>query len=359
MNPATDMESALLGVFVTRCRGGKGSDIDRILPSDRTRFFGYGRQALAEAFHLAGIGRGDEVLLPGFLCAEVLSSLATVGAIPRFYIVDELLHADVSSWESMPTKNVRAVLAINYFGFPQPLDQMRGWCRAHGATLIEDNAHGFLSSDGEKPLGRRGDLGVFSLRKTLALPNGGALVNNRSGQVEDNGLSFSGSYQGAEWRYRSKAALKRLIALGGLGSARTVISAIRLARWIATGSSLPASPPDRESVLPQEAFAPLTARLIGHCDVSGESRRRRDLYHLCTKLFEDVPGVRAIFRDLPAGVVPQGFPFLYTGNSAEEFRKRWWRRGVPIVSWPDHLPNAVLAGAPAHYHQVMLVQFLW
>ncbi len=355
----TELEPTLLSIYTARCRSGDSTDLEKILPPDRTRFYGYARQALAEALRRAGLHAEDEVLLPGFLCGGVLGSLAVVGAIPRFYGVDELLHADVASWGQIATKNVRAVVAVNYFGFPQPLDQIREWCRAHGATLIEDNAHGFLSANNEVPLGRRGDLGVFSLRKTLPLPNGGAMVDNRHEPMNGNGFSFRGVCHGAEWRYRSKAALKRLIELGGLPSARAFISGIRLVRLIATGSALPVSPLDREAVIPQEAFAPLTMRLLSRCDFSYERQRRRDLYRLWVGLFEGESDIRPLFSHLPDGVVPQGFPFLYMGDDPAGFRRIWWRRGVPIISWPDYLPMAVQCDAPDHYRRIMLVQFLW
>lgn len=355
----TDLESALIGVYSARCRGGNGVGIDRILPAGRTRFYGYGRQALAEALRLAGVRAGDEVLLPGFLCGEVVASLAAVEVVPRFYAVDELLHVDVASWERMATKNVRAVVAVNYFGFPQPLDLIREWCRAKGAALIEDNAQGFLSADGETPLGRRGDLGVFSLRKTLSLPNGAALVDNRPGEMEAGGFSYRGSFRGAEWRYRSKVALKRMMGWGGLRTVRAVLTGVRMARLAATGEAIPASPPDRESVIPQEAFAPLTIRLLRRCDFSAERARRRNLYQACRELFLGVPDVRPLFGDLPEGVVPQGFPFLYMGRDRSALIRAWWRRGVPILAWPEHLPSAVRESAPEHYHRVMLVPFLW
>ncbi len=355
----TNLEHVLLGLYTARCCGGNGAGLGLILPEGRTRFYAYGRQALAEGFRRAGLKAGDEVLLPGFICAEVLASLAVVGAVPRFYLVDDKLCADVTSWDRANPKGARAVVAVNYFGFPQPLDLIREWCRAKGAALIEDNAQGFLSTDGETPLGRRGDLGVFSLRKTLSLPNGAALVDNRPGEMGGNGLSYEKSCGGAEWRYRFKIVLKWVMEWGGLRTVRAVLTGVRTARLAATGEAIPASPPDRESVIPQEAFAPLTSRLLLRCDFCAERARRRNLYQACRELFLGVPEIRPLFGDLPEGVVPQGFPFLYTGMDRSALIRAWWRRGVPILAWPDHLPSAVRERAPEHYHRVMLVPFLW
>lgn len=354
-----DLERALLTIYTTCCGGGNGIERERYLPPNRTKFYGYGRQAFAEGLRRAGLGAGDQVLLPGFLCGEVLASLSVVGAIPKFYTVDELLHADVASWESIVSKSIRAVVVVNYFGFPQPLGRIREWCRAHNATLIEDNAHGFLSEDGDVPLGRRGDLGVFSLRKTLALPNGAALVDNRHDEMDADGFSFRGPCRSAEWRYRAKIPLKELIELTGLRGARIVLGSIRMLRLAVTGARIPIAPWDRETVIPQEAISPLTARLLRRCDVPSERQRRRGLYRLCRELLDGAPDVRPLFDTLPDGVVPQGFPFLYTGKDRSSLIKAWERRGVPILAWPDHLPTAIQLHVPDHYGRVMFVPFLW
>lgn len=354
-----NFERALLSLYTARCSDGNGSGVNLILPSNRTRFYGYGRQALAEGLRRVGVGPKDVVLLPGFICYELLASLAVMGATPRFYEVDETLRTDADSLECAGAGGVRAVVAVNYFGFPQPLDPFREWCRAHGAALIEDNAHGFLSADGEVPLGRRGDLGMFSLRKTLSLPNGAALVDNRYDEIDVNGLSFQGPCHGAEWRYRAKTPLKRLIELTGLRGARVVLSSVRMFRQAATGVANPVAACDRETVIPQEAVSPLTARLLRRCNLSAERRRRRTLYQACRELFADVTDVRPLFSGLPDGVVPQSFPFLYTGKDSRSLIDAWWRRGIPILSWPDYLPSAVQLHAPDHYRRVMFVPFLW
>mgnify|MGYP003896109965 FL=1 len=68
------------------------------------------------------------------------------------------------------------MLAVNYFGFAQDLSPFREYCSTTGATLIEDNAHGFLSKDSAgNLLGTRADLGITSIRKTFRLVNGAAL----------------------------------------------------------------------------------------------------------------------------------------------------------------------------------------
>jgi hypothetical protein len=349
---------SLASIYTTRCIGADGGGLETFLPPARTTFFGFARQALAEALRRAGVAPGDAVLLPGFICREVLASLAEVGAVPRYYDVDETLRTDEAALDRAAPVGARAVVAVNYFGFPQPLGAFRRWTGRVGAVLIEDNAHGLLSADGSVPLGQRGDFGLFSFRKTLAVPNGAALVDRRPGDVSSPASSYIRSPRRAEWRFRTKTAMRLVMSAVGVQRARVLIDSVRLVRRVLTGSKLPRSAAVDERMMPDEALAPLTTRLLASLDVDAERERRRVLYGECRQRFAGVDDVRLIFDDLAPGVVPQGFPFFFTGTNPERFITRWWRESIPMIRWPD-LPSAIVAGAPDHYRRAMLVPFLW
>jgi hypothetical protein len=355
-----DRRQAMRGIFTATGTTGDGTGLDRFLPPGRTVLCGYGRQALAIGLHRIGAGAGSTVLLPGFVCRDLLGAVRTVGADVAFYDIDDRFHIVADSLDRAGASRVRAVVAINYFGFPQPLDQLFAWCRSRGAVLIEDNAHGFLSADKDIPLGCRGDLGIFSLRKTLALPNGGALVDNRPGVAlsHEDAPCFEESAVGGEVAWAAKRGVKYLMARGGPSTVRPLVGTIRGLRRLTTGSDVEITSPDAEATIPRQELAPVTRRLLRRTAVEREIRRRRTLYRECEALLTGVTDVRALFAELPPEVAPQGFPFIYAGNDPRQFADRWWRRGVPIVHWPD-LPDAVAPDAPSHYRRVMLVPFLW
>lgn len=356
----SDPRKAILGIYTATGTIGNGAEVERWLPPERTTLCAFGRQALAIALHRAGIGTGDLVLVPGFICRDLLGAVRTVGADVRFYDIDEQFHVVLESLDRVAGSRIRAVVAVNYFGFSQPLENVSAWCRARGAVLIEDNAHGFLSADGDRPLGRRGDFGIFSLRKTLAIPNGAALVDNRSDPVptREDAPRFDGSPFRTEMAWRAKRAIKRAMALGGLSVVSPVIGSIRGFRRLMTGSDIEATPPYAEDAIPQQALAARTPGLLRCVAVREESARRRSLYRQCQAMFESSAEVRPLFSQLPDEVVPQGFPFIYLGGASRDFAAGWWRRGIPMTRWPD-LPRAVAPDAPPHYHRVMLVPFLW
>jgi len=359
MRQWTHHQELLVGAFSARCAGGDGSGLAQFLPPDRTTFFAYGRQALAEALRRVGVVAGDAVLVPGFICRDALVSLAALGAVPRFYAVGEDLTTDRNELERAARGRARAVVAVNYFGFPQELGPFQDCCTAHGVQLIEDNAHGFLSSAGNKPLGRRGDLGVLSLRKTLAVPNGAAVIDNRPDPPPSEGsVIYYDSPSSAEWRFRLKAAIKPLIGVVGLPAARM----LSVVREIPTAGAARAFPTHAHEVaaeksMPQEAFSPMTVRLLSRCNVDAERARRRGLYQWCHKTLADVREVRPVFGDLPNGVVPYGYPFLFLGDHRTLITESR-RRDLLVQRWPD-LPAVVEPGAPAHYRSIRMVSFLW
>jgi len=346
-------KSALLSIYAARCRGGDGAGLEEILPRARTTYFAFGRQALAEGLSRAGVRGGDRVLLPALICGEVMASLAALGAEARFYAIDETLQVDERSLADADHSQIKAVVAVNYFGFPQPLEGLRRLSREHGALLIEDNAHGFLSNEGCVPLGRRGDLGVFSLRKTLSLPNGAALVDNRKVASTGPALSFRSSPVRQEYRYRVKQGVKRLIELGGLGAGRSLFALLRARRQFASRPTRPAD------FLPEEGISSLAETLLRRCHLESERKRRRELFEYFNAELKRIPGVRPIFEKLPEHVVPLGCPFFSSRRGSPLFDELWKRFGVPVLEWPDILPAAVGSEIPPHYRQISFVPFLW
>jgi hypothetical protein len=354
------LRQVVLAIFSGNGATGDREGLDRFLPDDRTTYCAYGRQALTLGLERLGIGPGDLVLVPGFVCRELLGAVRVVGADVRFYDVDEELRIVPHSLDRRGgAGTVRAVVVVNYFGFPQRLDDVAAWCRTRGASLIEDNAHGFLSADDEVPLGRRGDFGIFSLRKTLALPNGAALVDNRiDAPVRPGRIAFDGSCGRSNMRWYAKWAARRVIALGGRPIMRSLLGSVRLLRHAATGSSVPTSTAESEFTIPLERLSAHTAHALRRFAPQTEVDRRRTLFEQCRALLAGAAEIRPLFAELPRGVVPQGFPFLYRGEQPDRFVEEWWRKGLPIVRWPE-LPAAIAASAPPHYRRVMVVPFLW
>lgn len=322
---------------------------------EQARYYSLARYALLDALRLSGVGPGHRVLLPSFICRDLLAPIAMVGATPCWYEVTAgLIPAGAS--ESWPDAD--AVLVVNYFGFAQDLSPFLDYAARTGATLIEDNAHGYLSRDAQgRWLGTRAPLGLFSVRKTLRIPDGAALL------INDDGLSaglreqlpFDGS--GVN-RAQGLKATVRHVPLIGSGLLRLGTALVRTIRKGRTGNAIPLSDPLSEAQIP---FSPNPwAGLVGaltQVDGDREIARRREAYSRCA-LEGERCGAGPVFSVLPDYCAPYGYPFRSSLSGRAAMQRLADRMGFDLVTWPD-LPGVVRAKAPEYYHNVHLINFLW
>lgn len=158
-----------------------------------------GTVALGIAINALNIGPGDEVLVPGYLWVSCVAAIVRSGAMPRLVDIDTTFCIDPSDLERKIGEKTRAVLCIHMSGAPGRLDEIAAICRRHGVALIEDCAQTAGASFKGKPVGRHGDIGIFSfqLNKNMTSGDGGMIV------CEDDHL------------------FKRIVALHDLGYPRT------------------------------------------------------------------------------------------------------------------------------------------
>ena len=310
------------------------------------RFYGYARHALTDALKITGAS-GGRVLMPAFVCRDLLASVVAAGAEPAFYGLGPDLRPDEdpSRWP-----DARAVLAVDYFGFPQDLTPFEVYARRSGARLIEDAAHALFSRDSTgRLLGTRAPLGILSLRKSLPLPNGGALLANDPAlaaklppQLPFNPVPGRGS--------ALKAALRPFLALAGATATHAGLSALRSIR----GDEVPDPESERRLPAPAEP-CPDLERPIVCADPSVEASRRRALWALCDGIARRA-GLSPVFPSLPDGAVPYAYAFRTKDLAAA--RALFSSASLRVLPWPD-LPTAVAPSCPDHYRDVALVHFLW
>jgi hypothetical protein len=250
------------------------------------------------------------------------------------------------------------VLAVNYFGFPQDLAPFQAYAERTGAVVIEDNAHGYLSRDqAGRWLGCRTGLGLFSLRKTLRIPDGGALWLGEAfaGRELPAQLPFDGV--GVNPAQLTKARLRGLLLVGEWAYRLSTTLARALRKW-RTGSDVPAADPDSQQTLPASAhpWAGLLLALAG-CVVSAEIERRRAAYVRCAEVGEQA-GAMPVFAALPPHCAPYAYAYRGDGAALASMQAHAARHGFDLVSWPD-LPTDIVDQAPTHYRDVFLVNFLW
>ncbi len=128
-----------------------------------------------------GLGPGDEVIVPPFTMSATVVAPLFYSAIPVFADIEpDTFCLDLKSVERALTPRTKAVCAVNLFGHPAHLHELRRMADDRGFTLIEDNAQGPLAMEKEKYAGTIGHVGVFSLNyhKHIHTGEGGMCVTD-------------------------------------------------------------------------------------------------------------------------------------------------------------------------------------
>lgn len=143
------------------------------------------------ALHLmlavAGIGAGDEVLLPSFTCMATANAVVMAGAEVRFADIERRSYnLDVHDTEARVGPRTRAVLLVDQIGLPADQDAFRELCRRHGLLLLEDAATAFGARYKGRMLGGTGLPTVFSFhpRKVITTGEGGMLLIDDEAMAE-------------------------------------------------------------------------------------------------------------------------------------------------------------------------------
>ena len=134
---------------------------------------------LYAALGALGISPGDEVIVPPLTMSATVMGPLLYGALPVFADIEkDTFCLDINSVKSLITPKTKAVIAVNLFGHPAPLQELAALCKHHQIGLIEDNAQGPLASEDGVYAGTIGDIGVFSLNyhKHIHTGEGGVCV---------------------------------------------------------------------------------------------------------------------------------------------------------------------------------------
>ena len=136
---------------------------------------------LIAAMGAIGLSPGDEVIVPPWTMSASVAAPIFYGGIPVFAdIEDETFCIDPERVAAEITSKTKAVVAVNMFGHPARLAQLRKLCDANDIYLIEDNAQAPLGSEQGRYTGTIGHIGIYSLNfhKHIHTGEGGMCVTN-------------------------------------------------------------------------------------------------------------------------------------------------------------------------------------
>ncbi|WP_310991718.1 DegT/DnrJ/EryC1/StrS family aminotransferase [Aequorivita marina] len=165
-----------------------------------------GTAALTVALASAGIGAGDEVIMPTFTFVASFESILALGAVPVLVDIDDTLTLDPKAVEAAITDKTRCVMPVHMCGSMADLKALKAICKKHNLILLEDACQAIGGTYDGKPLGSYGDLGCFSFDyvKTITCGEGGAVLTNNkkyalhADHYQDHGHDHIGNDRGAE-----------------------------------------------------------------------------------------------------------------------------------------------------------------
>lgn len=165
-----------------------------------------GTAALTVALASAGIGAGDEVIMPTFTFVASFESILALGAVPILVDIDDTLTLNPEAVEKAINPRTKVVMPVHMCGSMANLDALKAICDKNGLLLLEDACQAIGGTYKGKPLGSIGDLGCFSFDyvKTITCGEGGAVITNNEAYYEnahkysDHGHDHIGNNRGAE-----------------------------------------------------------------------------------------------------------------------------------------------------------------
>ncbi len=138
--------------------------------------------ALHLAYAAAGVGPGDQVIVPSYTFTATASAVLYCGGTPVFadIIGPGDLSIDPDEVQRLITPRTKVVVAVHFAGYAAPVDRLAALCEERGLTLIEDAAHSPSAMLHGRKLGTYGLAGAFSLfsNKVLSAGEGGLLVTD-------------------------------------------------------------------------------------------------------------------------------------------------------------------------------------
>src|SRR5450432_595539 len=164
-----------------------------------------GTDALVLALRAAGIGPGDEVIVPAFSFAATAEAVALVGAAPVFADIEpDTFTLDAASAAGLVGARTRAIIPVHLYGQCARMEPLRALAARHELTIIEDAAQAIGAHAEGRPAGALGHVAAFSFfpTKNLGAPGDGGMVTTTDERLAErvrrlrvHGSSGHGAYE--------------------------------------------------------------------------------------------------------------------------------------------------------------------
>jgi dTDP-4-amino-4,6-dideoxygalactose transaminase len=278
------------------------------------------------------------VVMPSYIPAKLNRAVLAAGCAVRFYEVHGACRFDLADVERRIDADTIALFHVHYFGFPGDVVGMRTLATRRGVALVEDCALTLGATHRGRALGTFGDAAIFSMRKMLLYPEGGALVlSERLREFRPaRRRRVSSWFSAPRWALqRGKHAYVRLTR----GA-----DPLRLVRAAPVGRM----DGNARQTLEVKALSAFSTLRLGFTDVERVALLRRANYRWILDRFPDSEALVPVFPELPGGVVPYSFPLLVRTGDRDALRDALVRHGIlGGAGWPESPFDPTLQGTSA------------
>lgn len=267
-----------------------------------------------------------KILIPNFICTEIISALNELSISYEFYCLKDNLQPDWEKLNSLDVTFFSSILMVHYFGFPQEIDKFIKYSEQKNLFLIEDNAHGYGGKYRSKKLGTFGSFGISSPRKILNMRYGGILHLNTlpTKKIELKYSKVEKIFASAHYFGEQLKPIKTLIKknfkkrplyenpFGFIESKKNIYSL------------------DNFSLLK-----------LKQANLENIIKIRREIFN-CWRVYSISKKLVPVFNSIDQDIVPWCFP-VYTSSKKERLDLiRWgWENNFNIFTWPS-LPKEVI-----------------
>ena len=137
--------------------------------------------------HIAGVGEGDEVITSPISFVATANCFIFEGGRPVFADVDaQTLNLDPAAVEALVTDRTRGIVAVDMFGYPCELDELRAIAERHGLWLVDDSCEALGAEYKGAPIGSHGVSGAFGFypNKQITTGEGGVATTHSEDEWE-------------------------------------------------------------------------------------------------------------------------------------------------------------------------------
>jgi dTDP-4-amino-4,6-dideoxygalactose transaminase len=285
--------------------------------------FSHARGALLYFLNkLKCVKRGSEILLPDYICDELVSAIKSAGFDVTYYFVQEDLKPDTDDVIKKTSNKTLAVLVVHYFGFfSSPVNILRH-CNQNDISVIDDCAHVLFYDHNTASRVFKGDAAIFSLKKQYPVPDGGLLLTRDMRTAPE---SFE--------RYpATRMTLGKFLT-------KHILSSV---------TSSPARRYGAETYYDKSFdgvrnISSLSENILKrHVDADSIIKTRRDNFYYYVNVLRRLGTtnrIEILYSELSDFEVPYMFPVKVNGDN-EVLIGTLRREGIPAISWPT-LPAEV------------------